>query len=234
MRGYGQFCPIARASEILAERWTPIVMRNVLQGARTFNQIAAGAPGISRPLLTRRLHELQHAGLLDVAPKPDGHGSIYSPTDRGQALGPVLDTLGDWAEEWVDVRPEHATNADPGRVIGSWSHNFLALDRLPDHRVVVRFDYTRRGRPDRSWLVLDGSRSEACAFDPGFGDDLTVTIDEPLAFAKWHLGLLGWEAALRTGVTVRGPETLRRALPTWNSAPAFYSRHVAEDAQVTR
>ncbi|MDN5765399.1 MAG: helix-turn-helix transcriptional regulator [Humibacillus sp.] len=184
MRRYGQFCPIARASEILAERWTPIVLRNLLQGARTFNQIAAGAPGISRALLARRLHELQRAGLIEMTAKPDGHGSIYTPTPSGRALGPVLDALGDWAEDWVDVRPEHATNADPGRVLGSWCHNFLATDRLPERRVVVRFDYTRRGRPDHSWLVLDGPHSEACAFDPGFGDDLTVTIDEPLVFAK--------------------------------------------------
>ena len=76
MRNYGQFCPIARGSEILAERWTPIILRNILQGYRTFNQIAAGAPGLSRALLTRRLRELEHVGVIQIRPKPDGHGSL--------------------------------------------------------------------------------------------------------------------------------------------------------------
>jgi DNA-binding HxlR family transcriptional regulator len=69
MRNYGQFCPIARGSEILAERWTPIILRNVLMGCHTFNQIAVGAPGLSRALLTRRLHELEHAGVIQIRPK---------------------------------------------------------------------------------------------------------------------------------------------------------------------
>ncbi|HWC12086.1 MAG TPA: winged helix-turn-helix transcriptional regulator, partial [Acidimicrobiales bacterium] len=80
MRSYGQFCPIARGSEVVAERWTPIILRNRLLGCRTFNEIAAGAPGLSRALLVRRLRELERFGLLEIRPKPDGHGSLYEPT----------------------------------------------------------------------------------------------------------------------------------------------------------
>jgi HxlR-like helix-turn-helix len=87
MRNYGQFCPIARGSEILAERWTPIILRNVLMGFRTFNELAAGAPGLWRALLTRRLRELERAGVLEIRPKPDGHGSLYEPTP-GSSCGP--------------------------------------------------------------------------------------------------------------------------------------------------
>ena len=90
MRTYGQFCPIARGSEILAERWTPIILRNLLMGCRTFNQIAAGAPGLSRALLARRLRELEHAGVIQIRPKADGHGSLYEPTAVGRDLWPVL------------------------------------------------------------------------------------------------------------------------------------------------
>jgi DNA-binding HxlR family transcriptional regulator len=78
MRTYGQFCPIARASEVLAERWTPIILRNILQGCRTFNQISAGAPGLSRALLTRRLRELEHAASFRSVPSPTGTGRCTS------------------------------------------------------------------------------------------------------------------------------------------------------------
>src|SRR5680860_393484 len=91
MRTYGQYCPIARGSEVVAERWTPIILRNILLGCHTFNEIAAGAPGLSRALLTRRLHELERAGVIDIRPKPGGHGSLYEPTSAGRDLSNVLD-----------------------------------------------------------------------------------------------------------------------------------------------
>ena len=143
MHNYGQFCPIARGSEILAERWTPIILRNVLMGCRTFNEIAAGAPGLSRALLTRRLRELERAGVLEIRPKPDGHGSLYEPTPAGRDLLPVLLALGGWAERWTRVTAEHS---DPGVVLWSWCQEFLRRDLLPDRRVVVRFDTLGGGR----------------------------------------------------------------------------------------
>lgn len=82
MRTYGQYCPIARASEVLAERWTPIILRNLNLGCRTFTEIAAGAPGLSRALLSKRLKELELAGLVEISPKPNSHGSVYQPTCR--------------------------------------------------------------------------------------------------------------------------------------------------------
>ncbi|MEV6494577.1 helix-turn-helix domain-containing protein, partial [Actinoplanes sp. NPDC051633] len=224
MRGYGQFCPIARASEILAERWTPIIVRNVLLGSRTFNQIADGAPGISRALLTRRLRELEKAGLIQAHRKPAGHGSFYEPTPAGLDLQPVLDAVGVWAERWVDVRPDHAQHADPGHVVASWCTSYLRRDRLPRRRVVARFDYARRGRREQCWLLCEDGDAEACVFDPGYGDDLVVAITDPKAFTGWHLGLISWPAALRGGgVQVTGPTSLRRALPTWNAAPEHYT-----------
>ena len=103
VRSYGQFCPIARASEVLAERWTPIIVRNILDGCQTFNEIAAGAPGLSRALLARRLHELELAGVIEIRPKRSGRGSLYLPTESGRAVGPVL------------VVPRSADNRLPGQ-----------------------------------------------------------------------------------------------------------------------
>jgi DNA-binding HxlR family transcriptional regulator len=225
MRDYGQFCPIARASEVLAERWTPIIVRNVLLGSRTFNQISAGAPGLSRALLARRLHELERAGVIRIEAKPDGHGSLYEPTQAGRDLAPVLEAMGGWAERWVDVRPEHAEHADPGHVVASWCLSFLDHDRLPAGRVLVRFDYQRRGRPEQCWLLIQRGDAEVCRFDPGFGDDMVVTVHDALTFTRWHLGFVTWPGAVKAGaIHIDGPGPLRRALPGWNTAPATYTR----------
>jgi DNA-binding HxlR family transcriptional regulator len=226
MRNYGQFCPIARGSEILAERWTPIILRNILQGCRTFNQIAAGAPGLSRALLARRLRELEHVGVIQIRPKPDGHGSLYEPTPAGQDLQEVLNAIGGWAERWTELTTEHS---DPEMVLWSWCQEFLRRDLLPDRRVVVRFDFSFGGRKARGWLLVEGREGELCRVDPGFGDDLVVTITDPLAFTHWHMGRVEWTAALRSGgIQVSGPRALSRALPTWNAGPETNARRRAE------
>ncbi|HEX6196305.1 MAG TPA: helix-turn-helix domain-containing protein [Jiangellaceae bacterium] len=220
MRSYGQFCPIARGSEVFAERWTPIILRNLLLGCRTFNAIAAGAPGLSRALLTRRLRELERAGMVHIRPKPDGRGSRYEPTPAAEAIRPVLDALSDWAQQWTDLTTEHA---DPDAVLWSWTQSYLRTDLLPERRVVVRFDFHNRGRRN-VWLLVERREAEICRFDPGFGDDVTVRIDNPVAFARWHLGDIEWADAVRSGaITVEGPPDLRRALPTWNAAPKSHA-----------
>jgi len=229
---YHQFCPIARGSEILAERWTPVILRNVLDGCHTFNEIAAGAPGLSRSLLTKRLHELERAGLVVIRPKPDAPGSLYEPTRAGLAAGKVLEAIAVWAENWAEVRPEHS---DPGLVLFSWCRHSLRHDRVPPGRVVVRFEFTQRGSRIRSWMLLRQGQGEICNFDPGFGDDLVVTIVDPLAFTRWHLGLVGWAEVLRSeGVQLSGPASLRRALPSWNAAPELARRRRAEYEQTNQ
>jgi DNA-binding HxlR family transcriptional regulator len=222
MRNYGQFCPIARGSEILAERWTPIILRNMLLGCRTFNDIAAGAPGLSRALLTRRLRELEHAGVIQIRPKPGGHGSLYEPTPAGRDLQGVLNALAAWAERWMEMTFEHA---DPDVVLWSWCQSFVRRELLPDRRVVVRFEFARHGRRVRIWQLIEGGEVELCRFDPGFGDDLVVRIEDPLTFARWHMGQVDWAAALRCGaVQVSGTQALSRALPTWNAGPEVHAR----------
>jgi DNA-binding HxlR family transcriptional regulator len=230
VRNYGQFCPIARGSEILAERWTPIIVRNILQGCRTFNEIAAGAPGLSRALLTRRLRELERFGVIRIRPKPGGYGSLYEPTPAGGDLQRVLETIGGWAERWTELTTEHS---DPEFVLWSWCQEFLRRDLLPDRRVVVRFDFAfsgrRSGRRTRGWLLIERREAELCRVDPGFGDDLVVTVNDPLVLAQWHMGRVGWAAALRSGgIQVSGPRALGRALPTWNAGPETNARRHAE------
>jgi DNA-binding HxlR family transcriptional regulator len=108
MRTYGQDCPIARASELLGERWSIIILRNILVGCQTFNEIADGAPGLSRGLLSKRLRELQRAGLIDIRPKPNGPGSTYEPTQAGRELAEVMLALQHWGRKWAELKPDDA------------------------------------------------------------------------------------------------------------------------------
>ena len=215
MRSYGQFCPIARASEILAERWTPIILRNLLYGCTTFSELAAGAPGISRSLLSTRLRELERAGVIEVRRKPDGNGSFYELTPGGRDLWGVLQAIGDWGVRWLELAPP---TASPDVVVWSWCTAYLEHDRLPERRVLVRFDFPDQPAPRRRmWMLVEHGDAEICHKDPGFDEDVVVTVYDAHTFARWHLGLIEWGDALRDGaVQVRGHRELARALPTWN------------------
>lgn len=214
MRTYGQYCPIARAAEVLATRWTPLVLRNVLLGATTFTEIAEGVPGIPRSLLTTRLRELERAGVITRTPQINGRGSVYGLTEAGDALRPVMLALGSWGERWMELAPEHL---DPGVVLDSWRRWYLAEDRLPAHRVVVRFDFPDRARKSSQlWMVFDGPRTEVCRAYPGWAEDVVVRA-ESRALAEWHLGRTEWADAVRAGrISLAGAPPLVRALPTWN------------------
>ena len=214
MRSYRQYCPIARAAEILAEPWTPIILRNLISGADTFAAQLDGAPGLSRSTLVRRLGDLERSGVVRTVPKPDGHGNTYHPTDAGVALAPVLLAMGDWAEEHLGLDP---TTSDPGFLLQNWASRYLAVDRLPDRRVQVRFDFADQRQPhDRLWLIFDRNNAEVCVRHPGGDDDLIVET-KSVALAEWHVGRAEWAHLIRSGrLSVNGPPHLARALPTWN------------------
>ena len=119
MRTYGQSCPIARTAEFLGERWSIIILRDILLGRRTFNEIAEGAPGLSRGLLSKRLRELQGAGVIEIRPKHEGPGSTYEPTQAGVDLTEVMIALRNWGRKWPEAAPEdcRAIGGHSGRTI---------------------------------------------------------------------------------------------------------------------
>lgn len=219
MRGYGQYCPVSRAAEVLGERWTMIIVRNLLLGATTFNAIADGAPGMSRSLLSKRLEELERSGIITITAKTDGRGSRYEPTEAGTELWELMEVMGRWGARWLQLQPSHA---NPDVVLWSWATDALASDRLPDHRVVVTFvfDDTPAGRR-RYWLLFDRPDAEVCTSPPDHHEDLVVEAD-PLSLARWHDGSIEWHDAVRAGhITVHGPTNLARQLPTWNRRSRF-------------
>ena len=217
VRTYGQYCPIARGAEIFAERWTPLIIRNLHLGCESFSEILAGAPGLSRTLLSQRLKQLERFGVVRSAPKLAGRGHSYELTSAGQELFAVCQLLGEWGARWLEIAPE---NLDP--FVALWSMcNALRRDRLPDRRVVVRFEFAGHLRHERYWLLVERGDAEICKTSPGIDEDLCITADAE-AFVKWHAGQLSWAQAIRDGrIRLDGPPSLARAFPTWNARSMF-------------
>ncbi|XKE46497.1 helix-turn-helix transcriptional regulator [Halomonas organivorans] len=207
-KGYGQFCPVAKAAEIIAERWTPLVMRELLSGSQHFNDLRRGVPRMSPSLLSQRLRRLEDEGLVERLATPEG-GSLYRLTGAGEALRPVIEALGTWGKRWVQRRAS-GDDLDPGLLM--WDlHRRLCLDWLPDQRTVVRFEFTDAPARRRFyWLVIETGQVDVCLKDPGFEIDLRVAVSLPVMTAIW-LGDTPLDVARRTGeLDIRGPGELRR------------------------
>jgi DNA-binding HxlR family transcriptional regulator len=214
--GYGQFCPVAVACEVFAERWTPIILRTLFLGADRFNELHRGVPLISRPLLAQRLRDLEKAGVITMAPDTTGRGHRYRLTQAGEEFRSVIEALGNWGQRWT-VRVER-DNLDAGFL--TWNmRQRIALDRLPARRVVVQLKFrgvpvSKRG-PRTFWLVLERKQADLCVDDPGFEVDLCVDADLATMVKVW-LGDISFESASRAGgVRVTGPRELARAFPSW-------------------
>jgi DNA-binding HxlR family transcriptional regulator len=212
VRSYREYCPIARASEIVAERWTPLIVRNLLHGCRTFSEIARGVPAMSRSLLIKRLKELERAGV--AAKREDG---TYELTDAGADLAAVIEALGVWGERWLELTTEHT---DPGFVLWAWAKYYVDTDALPRGRVVVEFTFPDEPPTNRRyWLLAEHRSAELCYSHPGGEPDVFVTASSE-AFTRWHLGQLEWRRAVAQGsINVAGPAKLVRTLPAWNRHP---------------
>jgi DNA-binding HxlR family transcriptional regulator len=216
VKSYGQYCPIARTAEFFAERWTPIIVRNLAAGCSTFTQLREGAPGISKALLAQRLSLLERYGVVARRPQPRARGSVYELTESGRELKRVCDAMGDWGARWLEIEPRHL---DPAYVL--WATcRLVNLDLVPRSGVVVRFDL--RGEPKRSfWMLLQRPRAELCTSHPGREEDLTVTTDSE-TLVQWNLRRITFQQGLRAGrCRLEGPPGLVRAFPTWVRSSPF-------------
>lgn len=209
MKGYGQYCPIALAAEIFAERWTPIVIRNLYLGCVRFTEILDGAPGLPRSLLSQRLRALERGGVVERTQA--GRATAYTLTTSGQELAQVCLELGAWGARWRDVRPE---DQDPYLALWMLSR-MVRPDTLPRPRVVVQFHVTGRPAPNRFWLVLSVTGNEVCAQAPGFPEDGQVTTDTA-SLIRWYAGERSLGAVQRAGgLSVTAPRWLIGQLSAW-------------------
>jgi len=218
MSTYGQFCPVAMGAEIFAERWTPLILRELLMGSRRFNDLHRGLPRISRNLLTQRLHFLQKTGIVAQLDAESGHGHEYRLTEAGRELGAVIESLGAWGYRWAskDLTDEHL---DPDFLM--WAlRRMVRVDALPDDRVVCLFRF-RKYRDRLYWLVLQRPEADLCLSDPGY--EVSLEIDAQVeALARVYLGHLALLQAMRAGdIEVHGAPRHRNALASWLGVTHF-------------
>lgn len=210
MKSYGQYCPIARTSELFAERWTPIVIRNLAAGCRTFTQLREGALGIPKALLAERLALLERYGVVARSPQVTGRGSVYELTESGRELKGVCDAMGEWGARWLEIQPRHL---DPAYAL--WATcRLVDLDKVPHPGVVVRFDL--RDHPQRRfWWLLQRPRAELCTSYPGRAEDLIVTTDSE-TLVQWNLRRITLQQAVHAGrCRLEGPTHLVSGFPAW-------------------
>ena len=214
--GYHQFCPIAKASEVFANRWTPLIMRELMADIRTFNDIHRGVPLISRAVLVARLRELEDHGIIERRPRKNGNGHEYRLTPAGNAFRSVVSELGHWG--LVHAR-DRIKPADLDPTILLWGFRKRAvLSALPDHRVVLRFEFSgvpaSRTKFRLMWLVLERSGAEVCVKDPGFPVDLVLR-GNIADFVKVYLGHAPWRDMKGKTISIEGDRALARKAPSW-------------------
>jgi DNA-binding HxlR family transcriptional regulator len=214
--GYGQFCPIAKASEIFATRWTPLVLRELMYGAHTFNHLLQGVPLMSRPLLAERLRQLEDHGIVEKRPRRDGLGHEYWLTPAGDAFRDVIRDLAIWGRCYARDRIT-ASDLNPGLLM--WNmRGRTDIGLLPEHRVVIRFEFSgvpqSRTKLHIIWLILDRSGVDVCVKDPGFPIDLIVRGPIAVLVAIYH-GHSKWQDAVGKELSVEGDSRMAKQLPVW-------------------
>jgi DNA-binding HxlR family transcriptional regulator len=213
MQPYGQYCPIARAAELLADRWTVLIVRELLADVRHFNELERGLPHISRSLLAERLRRLERAGVLERRAAPRGKPTEYRLTSAGRELQRVIDDLGEWGARWAFGDPR-SNELDPV-VLLWWMRRSVCHEQIARPRVVIQFDFG--GPKRRYWLVIEPNDASVCLRHPGFEVDVLVTADIRAFYRVW-LGRCAWSEVLRgRQVQLEGTPTDTRAFPSWFS-----------------
>jgi DNA-binding HxlR family transcriptional regulator len=211
--GFGQFCPVALASEVLTPKWTLLIIRELSAGSARFSDIHRGVPRMSATLLKQRLSALEYAGI--VARAPSGHGITqrYVLTDAGQELRAVLSKIGEWGQRWArDIRPE---DLDPGWLV--WNmHRRLDTSSMRDGRTTIEIYFSDAPKNHRKfWLIHNKGNVEVCLKPPGFSVDVEMCTKVRVLAEIWR-GIRNISDEIKSGrVQLRGNASLCRALPSW-------------------
>jgi DNA-binding HxlR family transcriptional regulator len=216
MKGYGQFCPVAKTAEIFAQRWTPLVVRELCFGPKRFNEVHAGVPLMSRALLVQRLAELDEAGV--IATRPLAQGKLYALTPAGEQMGELIGLMSEWGQRHGQGRIAHE-ELDPTLLMWGMKRQVDPRE-LPERDLVLRFEF--RGIPKAHaarrywWMILRPADVEVCLKDPGLEVDVVLAADLA-AFVRVWMGHRGLVDALDAGdITLAGDKRhvaeLKRAL----------------------
>lgn len=212
MKGYGQFCPIAKASEVLGERWTHLVIREIGVGTETFNDLKKGVPLMSPSLLSTRLKSLESAGVIT---RKENKGSVrYRLSKAGEELMPLILQLGTWGHRWVrsDLSED---DLDPELLI--WDmHRGLNTEYFPEARTVIKVEFTDMKSNKRFWwLVVRDGEVDVCMKDPGYDVDLLISTDLKTLTAIWMGDTTIMKSMRDKKATITGSSVLRKNIAAW-------------------
>jgi len=212
-RGFEQFCPVALASETLTQRWSLLIIRELLAGSSRFSDIRRGVPRISASLLKARLDMLEHAEIVERRRDRNRDIDEYHLTRAGRELKPVLTQIGEWGQRWArDISPE---DLDPGWLV--WNiHRRIDTNEMPPGRTVIQIEFADAPRNHRYfWLVHKGGDVEVCLKSPGFPVDLAVRTTVRVMAEVWR-GIRNIRPEIRSGsIRLEGRASCRRAFPRW-------------------
>ena len=217
---YGTFCPVAKASEVLAERWMLLIVRDLLLGSRYFNDFRRGLPSMSPSLVTKRLQALIDHGVVERRVAPDrAHKWEYRLTPAGEALRPIVFAIGEWGQRFVrsDLRAEEL---DTGALMW-YVHRHFRPDGMPARHIVIHVELSDQKHLRHWWLVLEHGAVELCIDDPGFDVDIEIEVDL-LTLTQVYIGDLAFADARASGrLRVRGPADLTREMHRWFARSHF-------------
>lgn len=212
MKSYGQFCPVATAAEVIGERWTPLIVRELVSGSQTFNEIRMGVARMSPTLLSTRLKALQKAGV--VQRRTQGKNVWYELTQAGEELKPVIMALGAWGQRWArsDMSRSHM---DPGYLMWDIRRRIDTIF-FPKERTVLLFEFINyTGKQRRWWLVIHNGEIDLCRTDPGYDVQLLV-LSDLCSLTKVWMGDLSLQKAVRERkVQITGDNKLKKNMKSW-------------------
>ncbi len=219
---YHQFCPVAMASEVLCNRWTILVVRELCAGSTRFNDLRRGVPRMSTALLSTRLKELELAGVVErvlLRKSPDLYE--YTLTPSGKELEPLVMAMGNWAHRWVKSEP-YLQDLDPALLMWDIRRN-LKVTGLPTRRLTIQFIYPELSKALRNWwLLIDPNHGvDLCSEDPGFEVDLYSTSDLRTMTEIW-MGRVTVTAAIKTKqLTLTGDKSVATRMQDWLGLSVF-------------
>jgi DNA-binding HxlR family transcriptional regulator len=214
MKGYGQFCPVAQALEVFGERWTLLVIRELLEGSTRFGELQKGVPLMSRSVLAQRLQFLCESGVVVHA---DGE---YRLSEAGRELGPIVIECGNWGARWARRKLKNS-EVDVGLLM--WDiRRRIDLAAIPEQPVLVAMEFRGAARgKDRFFLHFRGDSVELCLTNPGCDVDLRLSTT-PRALAEVWLGEVAFASAVGAGdIRLEGPRPLVTAFPGWLQLSVF-------------
>ncbi|MGI9370226.1 MAG: winged helix-turn-helix transcriptional regulator [Ruegeria sp.] len=216
---YGQFCPIAKASEIIGEKWTLLIIRELLMGSRRFSELQRGLGTISPTLLTRRLVHLEDRGMIMKRRIGGQKGFEYLPTESCRSLLPILLSLGDWGMQWARSNLT-SRDYDVGLLITNLQRS-IQPDKLPTGEVVIHFKFSDVQERSAWWLVVQGDEIDICDKDPGKDVDVYFATTVKAMVDVWMGDSTYRKAISDKEMTVIGPRLLTDNVANWMRASVF-------------